>query len=95
MFTDYYLTHSMIECEKLIQDYSLKYDINFVISDIIKPFKALATVNDDNTYTIIITPDMSYDDKIKSVLHELDHIFYDDFHSELSADEIEQLRHID
>ena len=95
MYADYYLTHSISECKILIKDCIQKFNIFIVISDIIKPLKALATINDDNTYTIVIKPDMTDEDKIKAVLHELDHIFQDDFHSDLPADEIERIRHID
>ena len=93
MFVEYYSSHTLAECKRLIKTYADRYNIYFVMTDAIRPFKALSTINDDNTYTIMLSPDMTCDERIKKVCHEFDHIINDDFHSDLSADEIEYRTH--
>lgn len=55
--------------------------------------KGLSIENSDTEYTILLNGELSKDMLYSSFTHELEHIFYNDFHSDLSANEIERLRH--
>ena len=55
--------------------------------------KGLAIEDSDTEYTILLNGELSKDMLYSSFTHELEHIFYNDFHSDLSANEIERLRH--
>ncbi len=48
---------------------------------------------DEDFYTIILNSRMSYQQNIKTLIHELEHIYYDDFNSLLTATQIEAIRH--
>ncbi len=55
--------------------------------------RALTTVNDDGSYTIIINGRQSWEIQKAAVLHELGHIKGNDFSSEIQADILEALLH--
>lgn len=55
--------------------------------------KEQVTQNQDGSYTIFLNVRHSFDTLMKSYLHAVEHIVNDDFDSELSADEIEEIRH--
>lgn len=55
--------------------------------------KACCTENEDGSYSVFINPRLSDVEQKKSLEHELSHILNDDFHSELSVDELETIRH--
>ena len=57
--------------------------------------KGLAIEDSDTEYTILLNGELSKDMLHSSFAHELEHIFHNDFNSDLSAGEIEQLRHHD
>lgn len=55
--------------------------------------RALTTVNDDDSYTIIINGRQSWAVQKAAVLHELAHIQGNDFSSDVQADILEALLH--
>lgn len=55
--------------------------------------KGLAMEESDTEYTILLNGELSKDMLHSSFAHELKHIFHNDFNSDLSADEIERIRH--
>lgn len=55
--------------------------------------RALTTVNDDGSYTIIINGRQSWEIQKAAVLHELAHIQGNDFSSDVQADILEALLH--
>lgn len=50
--------------------------------------KALSTVNEDCSYTIILNSCLNYEQNRKSLFHEISHIENDDFYKD-NVDEIE------
>lgn len=55
--------------------------------------RALTTINDDGSYTIVINSRQSWEIQKAAVLHELGHIKGNDFSSEVQADLLEALLH--
>ena len=66
---------------------------NVQIIDFHTSERATHTINDDGSYTIFINARLSRKQQQISYKHELEHIYNQDLHSCLDADEIEYLRH--
>lgn len=49
--------------------------------------------DNDEFYTILLNSRLSHDANLSSYQHEMEHIDCDDFSSDLTADEIESIRH--
>lgn len=49
--------------------------------------------NFDGSFTIVLNARMDHETLMRAYRHELMHLIYDDFDSDLSADEIEKERH--
>lgn len=47
----------------------------------------------DDYYTIVLNARLSHDENVKTFWHELKHITFDDFHSKLTATQLEAIRH--
>ena len=48
---------------------------------------------DEDFYTIILNCRLSYQQNVKTFLHELKHITFNDIHSKIPATLLEQIRH--
>lgn len=55
--------------------------------------RACLVSNDDGSYTICVNKSLSREDAKKAVLHEIGHIYGDDFHKKKHATVIEALLH--
>ncbi len=55
--------------------------------------KEQVTQNHDGSYTIFLNARHSFESHMKSYLHAMEHIVNEDFGSELSADQLERIRH--
>lgn len=66
--------------------------INVQMMDLPGKTKALTIPNADGTYTIIINSRLSFEQQQKSFLHELNHIYQNDFGVN-EIDLIEQIAH--
>jgi len=55
--------------------------------------KELVRCNEDDSYTILINKDIAHNQQIKAYQHALSHIIHDDFHSDMSVQDIENRRH--
>lgn len=53
--------------------------------------KAATTPNDDGSYTIILSKSLNREQARTEVLHELGHIFGNDFDKEMQADLLEEM----
>lgn len=53
----------------------------------------VVSANSDGSFTIFINSRLSKDRQEEAYIHALSHIINDDFEAELSADEIEAMRH--
>jgi len=50
--------------------------------------------NIDGSYTIFLNARLTFESHLKSYVHAMQHILNDDFNGELTADEIERIRHV-
>lgn len=55
--------------------------------------KGYSCKNPDDSYTILINANLSNEMQLQTYMHELEHIVNGDFDSELSADQLERIRH--
>ena len=55
-------------------------------------FHGMVVKNDDGSYTILLDPNDTFEQRMKTVRHELEHILNDDF-AKLDVQEIEAAAH--
>lgn len=60
-------------------------NINIILANLPKHIHAMTKLNEDDTYTILLDANLSREQAIKELLHELSHIKGDDFSSETQA----------
>lgn len=66
--------------------------VNVKFLDLPPKIKAVATKNEDNTYTVILNSKLNYEQQLESYKHEIDHIKNNDFCKEC-VDHIEYQAH--
>lgn len=60
-------------------------NINIILANLPKHIHAMTKLNEDDTYTILLDANLSREQAIKELLHELSHIKGNDFSSETQA----------
>lgn len=68
-------------------------DVNTLLVDLPGTIKAFVAKDTDDFYTIYLNSRLSHEQNIVSFIHEMEHIEKDDFYSDLTADQIERVRH--
>ena len=71
----------------------MRADVNTLLVDLPGTIKAFVTKDTDDFYTIYLNSRLSHEQNIVSFIHEMEHIENDDFYSDLTADQIERVRH--
>lgn len=71
----------------------MRADVNTLLVDLPGTIKAFVAKDTDDFYTIYLNSRLSHEQNIVSFIHEMEHIEKDDFYSDLTADQIERVRH--
>lgn len=71
----------------------MRTDVNTLLVDLPGTIKAFVAKDTDDFYTIYLNSRLSHEQNIVSFIHEMEHIEKDDFYSDLTADQIERVRH--
>ena len=71
----------------------MRADVNTLLVDLPGTIKAFVTKDTDDFYTIYLNSRLSHEQNVVSFIHEMEHIENDDFYSDLTADQIERVRH--
>ena len=71
----------------------MRTDVNTLLVDLRGTIKAFVAKDTDDFYTIYLNSRLSHEQNIVSFIHEMEHIENDDFYSDLTADQIERVRH--
>lgn len=66
-------------------------NINIILANLPKHIHAMTTLNEDNTYTILLDTGLSREQAIKELLHELSHIKGNDFSATTQANLLEYM----
>ncbi|KQC85473.1 hypothetical protein [Butyribacter intestini] len=65
------------------------YNINVQILDFGNSIPAVATINDDGSFSIFLNARLSYERRLEAYWHEMRHIQNQDFCGEMSVEEME------
>lgn len=71
----------------------MRADVNTLLVDLPGTIKAFVAKDTDDFYTIYLNSRLSHEQNVVSFIHEMEHIEKDDFYSDLTADQIERVRH--
>ena len=71
----------------------MRTDVNTLLVDLPGTIKAFVAKDTDDFYTIYLNSRLSHEQNVVSFIHEMEHIEKDDFYSDLTADQIERVRH--
>ena len=71
----------------------MRVEVNTMLVDLPGTIKAFVAKDTDDFYTIYLNSRLSHEQNIVSFIHEMEHIEKDDFYSDLTADQIERVRH--
>ena len=71
----------------------MRADVNTLLVDLPGTIKAFVAKDTDDFYTIYLNSRLSHEQNVVSFMHEMEHIEKDDFYSDLTADQIERVRH--
>ena len=71
----------------------MRTDVNTLLVDLPGTIKAFVAKDTDDFYTIYLNSRLSHEQNVVSFMHEMEHIEKDDFYSDLTADQIERVRH--
>ena len=71
----------------------MRTDVNTMLVDLPGTIKAFVAKDTDDFYTIYLNSRLSHEQNVVSFIHEMEHIKNDDFYSDLTADQIERVRH--
>ena len=71
----------------------MRADVNTLLVDLPGTIKAFVAKDTDDFYTIYLNSRLSHEQNLVSFIHEMEHIENDDFYSDLTADQIERVRH--
>ena len=71
----------------------MRTDVNTMLVDLPGTIKAFVAKDTDDFYTIYLNSRLSHEQNVVSFIHEMEHIEKDDFYSDLTADQIERVRH--
>ena len=71
----------------------MRTDVNTLLVDLPGTIKAFVAKDTDDFYTIYLNSRLSHEQNIVSFIHEMEHIENDDFYNDLTADQIEMVRH--
>ena len=71
----------------------MRADVNTLLVDLPGTIKAFVAKDTGGFYTIYLNSRLSHEQNIVSFIHEMEHIESDDFYSDLTADQIERIRH--
>ena len=71
----------------------MRVEVNTMLVDLPGTIKAFVAKDTDDFYTIYLNSRLSHEQNVVSFIHEMEHIEKDDFYSDLTADQIERVRH--
>ena len=71
----------------------MRTDVNTMLVDLPGTIKAFVAKDTDDFYTKYLNSRISHEQNIVSFIHEMEQIENDDFYSDLTADQIERVRH--